>query len=155
MGVLMVLPMGCSSQGDERAAATPTAATAVAAVTLDDHAWKHRVLLAFAPDDNDALEAHRAQWHDVAGIEERDMVLFEIVGDAVWADGERRGHARALRERFGPDEGALTVVLIGKDGGEKMRGPGLAPQDVFATIDAMPMRQREMRERQGKSGSTR
>ena len=41
-------------------------------------------------------------------------------------------------------EKGLTVILIGKDGGEKGRWSQLVdPDEVFALIDAMPMRQRE------------
>ena len=42
----------------------------------------------------------------------------------------------------------FSVVLIGKDGGEKLRRPTpLAPDELFALVDAMPMRRAEMRER--------
>lgn len=52
-----------------------------------------------------------------------------------------------IETRFGP--AAFSVVLIGKDGGEKLRRTTpLAPADLFALVDAMPMRQAEMRERQ-------
>jgi hypothetical protein len=51
-----------------------------------------------------------------------------------------------IETRFGP--AAFSVVLIGKDGGEKLRqGTPLAPAELFALVDAMPMRQAEMRER--------
>ncbi|MDI1249127.1 MAG: DUF4174 domain-containing protein [Lacunisphaera sp.] len=52
-----------------------------------------------------------------------------------------------IETRFGP--AAFSVVLIGKDGGEKLRQTTpLAPADLFALVDAMPMRQAEIRERQ-------
>jgi hypothetical protein len=39
-------------------------------------------------------------------------------------------------------------VLIGKDGGEKLRRTTpLSPEELFAIVDAMPMRRAEMRER--------
>jgi hypothetical protein len=51
-----------------------------------------------------------------------------------------------VETRFGP--AAFSVVLIGKDGGEKLRQTiPLAPADLFALVDAMPMRQAEIRER--------
>lgn len=51
-----------------------------------------------------------------------------------------------IETRFG--SAGFSVVLIGKDGGEKLRQTSpLAPADLFALVDAMPMRQAEMRER--------
>jgi len=52
-----------------------------------------------------------------------------------------------IETRFGP--AAFSVVLIGKDGGEKFQQTTpLAPAELFALVDAMPMRQAEMNERQ-------
>lgn len=118
-------------------------------MNLEAYMWKKRVLLAFAPEDNEALRRHREAWTSVsAEVQERDMVRLEVVGDEVF-DGGRRGAADGLRARFRPEKRELVVVLVGKDGGEKMRGADLSPPDVFRTIDAMPMRRREMREREG------
>jgi hypothetical protein len=51
-----------------------------------------------------------------------------------------------LETRFGAP--AFSVVLIGKDGGEKLRRrTPLAPEELFAIVDAMPMRQAEVRTR--------
>ena len=45
-----------------------------------------------------------------------------------------------------PPGNAFTVVLIGKDGGEKFRaGKPTQAEEFFALIDAMPMRRAEMR----------
>lgn len=43
---------------------------------------------------------------------------------------------------------SFSVVLIGKDGGEKLRRTAVvAPEELFALVDAMPMRRAEMRGR--------
>jgi hypothetical protein len=43
---------------------------------------------------------------------------------------------------------AFSLSLVGKDGGEKLRSPRpVSPEELFALVDAMPMRQRERRER--------
>ena len=56
--------------------------------------------------------------------------------------------ARELRERFDVGEEDFQVILVGKDGTEKLRKKGevLEPERLFEVIDAMPMRKREMRE---------
>lgn len=52
----------------------------------------------------------------------------------------------ALRKSLGVAKRGFAVVLVGKDGGVKKvwRDP-VDPKDIFTVIDAMPMRQREMR----------
>ena len=51
-----------------------------------------------------------------------------------------------LHKKLSVNEGIFTVVLIGKDGTEKFRTASLLlPQKLFAVIDAMPMRQSEMK----------
>jgi len=51
-----------------------------------------------------------------------------------------------VETRFGAT--AFSVVLIGKDGGEKLRqSTPLAPAELFAIVDAMPMRQAEIKRR--------
>lgn len=51
-----------------------------------------------------------------------------------------------VQTRFGAE--AFSVILIGKDGGEKLRRPTpLSPEELFAIVEAMPMRRAEMRER--------
>lgn len=43
---------------------------------------------------------------------------------------------------------AFAVTLIGKDGGEKLRrSTPLTPAELFAIVDAMPMRRAEMKSR--------
>ena len=56
--------------------------------------------------------------------------------------------AAALREKFDSPPGRFTVILVGKDGGVKlMRYTGTRLNDIFALIDAMPMRQEEIRQK--------
>jgi hypothetical protein len=53
----------------------------------------------------------------------------------------------ATRKRFHIAPNAFTVILIGKDGGEKLRSSiPLSVDTLRSTIDAMPMRQDEMRQ---------
>jgi len=56
--------------------------------------------------------------------------------------------AAAVRERFRVERADFTVILVGKDGGEKLRDSKPLPfARLQATIDAMPMRRQEMKER--------
>ncbi len=45
------------------------------------------------------------------------------------------------------DAKSFSIILVGKDGGEKLRRTTpLPPDELFALVDAMPMRRAEMRE---------
>lgn len=91
------------------------------------------------------LEAIR---QNEAAFRERDMRRLVVTPEGAQEEGEAlpEGAAKALRERFGPKSGHLVLVLVGKDGGEKMRARGLIEmRRFFERIDQMPMRRREMR----------
>jgi hypothetical protein len=102
--------------------------------------WERRVLLLSAPRGDDAgLAAQRralAGWD--AAARERDLAVVTIVGDQVSGADDR---AAALRKRYRLPAGRFIAILIGKDGGEKLRSAEpIAPEVLAETIDAMPMR---------------
>jgi hypothetical protein len=96
---------------------------------LSLHRWRSRVVVVSAPSASDAelarMRRHFAdRWKEA---EERDIVLVET-----------------------PRPGPFTVHLVGKDGGVKLRREGpVALDELFAVIDAMPMRREERRQRAG------
>ena len=60
-------------------------------------------------------------------------------------------NAEHLRQNLGIEHSFTGIVLIGKDGGVKMKKEfQVDPKTVFTLIDGMPMRRAEM-ERSGKS----
>ena len=127
--------------------------------TMDAFLWQKRPLLLFAPtsDTPDGRDFRVALQQSKAGFLERDMVLIEVYrSDQAWLDGSRlpAGTARDLRERFGVGEEEEVVILVGKDGGEKLR-TALATDlnQFFRLIDDMPMRRQEMRRRADSSGA--
>lgn len=119
--------------------------------------WQNRPLLVFAPGAEDPALQHQlaiARDH-AAGWRERDMVTIVVAGDRpVTVDGTKAKDLAndTLRERFGVTGDSFAAILVGKDGTEKLRrdAPISAPK-LFETIDAMPMRRREMREQDGES----
>ena len=59
-------------------------------------------------------------------------------------------HAAWAWERYGVEPGRFAAVLVGKDGTVKHRSDKpVEPDGLYALIDEMPMRRREMRERGG------
>lgn len=123
--------------------------TAVAA-ELGDYRWERRPLLLFAPTNSDPrlVETLSRIDADRCDVLDRDMVVGVVVGGGTSTlDGQviDTQQAQQLMGRYGVGDTDFTVVLIGKDGGEKWRVndvPSL--QTVFAVIDGMPMRNREM-----------
>ena len=82
-------------------------------------------------------------------VRERDLVVVRIGPGAAEIGGRALdpGDGPALRERFRAPVEEPLVVVVGKDGGAKQRGPQLTLDAVFAAIDRMPMRRAEVRER--------
>jgi hypothetical protein len=119
------------------------------AAELSDYLWERRPLLLFAPTDSDPrlvktmrrIEASRCDFVD------RDMVLGRIVTEgASTLDGHvvDTNQAQRLMSKFGISTDSLIVVLIGKDGGEKLRVADVPDlQAIYDVIDGMPMRARE------------
>lgn len=132
------------------ATSTILGSTTAMAAELGDYLWKQRPLLVFSPSDNDPRLAETRSRIDATRCDfvDRDMVLGVLVARGTSTlDGQlidTDESARLAREyRVGAN--AFTVVLIGKDGGEKLRVedvPDLKP--IYDLIDGMPMRSGEM-----------
>ncbi|WP_200924202.1 DUF4174 domain-containing protein [Sphingomonas sp. Leaf208] len=110
-----------------------------ASPTVAQMKWERRVLIVSAPtaDDPSLAEQRRvlAAWKSSAAA--RDLTVVEIVGDTVRGAGDP---AAALRRKYRLPA-TFTAILIGKDGGEKLRSAKPFPAATLeATIDAMPMR---------------
>ncbi len=118
----------------------------------------YRVLLvAGSGAEDSALREQMQQLSaDPDGLRERNLLIVPV-GGAVQAAPSASGlpiaaleeaESRNVHERFRIHE-TFTVILIGKDGTEKLRSQRPLTLDrLFGTIDSMPMRRHEMRERQ-------
>jgi hypothetical protein len=117
---------------------------------LDALRWKHRILLLFGPSESDP--SFRLQKQDLASraqeVIERDLVILEILERGESRASDRiisEKAAEGIRSEFGVRSGRFQVLLIGKDGGVKLRSERPVPvQDIFGLIDSMPMRRQEM-----------
>jgi hypothetical protein len=110
---------------------------------LDALRWNNRVLLLFAPNLNDDRLTQQKQALDnqASGVQERDMKVFAVASHSQ-ADEQ-------LRNKFHVKPDSFAVVLVGKDGSQKLkRSEPVDPQTIFGLIDSMPMRKNEMRQRQ-------
>jgi hypothetical protein len=120
---------------------------------LTPYQWKNRLLLVFSPTTSDpAFTAFNLTIaRERREVEDRDLIVVRIFEKGPSRLDEQplsQQDAERLRRRFEITSGRLTVILIGKDGGVKMVREGQAElQEIFALIDRMPMRQREMMEK--------
>ena len=125
------------------------------AISLDlsQFRWKNRLVFLFAPSREHPLfdKLHRSIAIQKDEIADRDLVIFEILDsepsrmDTSPLDPQT---AQYLREKFNVPRNRFAVILVGKDGGVKLnRQDQTRLEDIFALIDAMPMRQEEMRQK--------
>jgi hypothetical protein len=122
-------------------------------VDLRAYQWKNRLLILFAPSEKDLIyQSFKEQLQRRAReVHDRDLLIFHVL-----ETGENRlanlplnkEQGISLRKTFSIMPGQHMVILIGKDGELKLRKElPVELSEIFSVIDAMPMRQREMRER--------
>ena len=138
----------------------PLAATTLAAQqTLSGMVDRNRVLLIFAPNGVDMRYGRQlsAFEHHENELRSRDVVVIPVLQDPgppntsdtlrllqpplIQADEQI-----TLRRRFHIQPNQFAVILIGKDGGEKLRSTNpVTLLKLNTTIDAMPGRKDEMK----------
>jgi hypothetical protein len=118
---------------------------------LSQFQWKNRLLFLFAPNPShpffDVLQ--KSIETQQAEVVDRDLVVFEILESGTSrmdrSDLDPQV-AQSLRDKFDVRRGRFTLILVGKDGGIKLnRQDQTQLEDIFALIDAMPMRREEMK----------
>ena len=106
------------------------------AAGLESLVTRNRVVAVVGPDEEGSpVERQRVLLEGARdGLEERDVkVVYLRPGDPTATD-------------LGVANATFATVLVGKDGEAKSRwSHPVEPATIFAEIDAMPMRQREMK----------
>ena len=111
-----------------------------------------RPLLIFAPDPNDPRLATQCRMLANPGFAERDVIIAMPPSHAessachpLSPAGISEAESALAHRRFHVDPGKFTIILVGKDGGEKFTSNSpVEAQKLFDLIDAMPMRRDEM-----------
>ncbi|WP_315764059.1 DUF4174 domain-containing protein [Sphingomonas sp. Y38-1Y] len=112
--------------------------------SIEQRARDPRLVIVFAPNRNDPmLLRQQALLHQArSSLNDRDVHVIEVVGDSV---AGAHDYAAAIRQRYAMSRTRFGVVLVGRDGGVKLRSAeAIPPRHLERTIDAMPMRQREI-----------
>ncbi|NTF08409.1 DUF4174 domain-containing protein [Agrobacterium rubi] len=113
--------------------------------SLSHLTWKNRVLVVFGKTEDakvqKQIETVREQEAELA---DRDMVVLHVTDDRVTPIFGSAGglDAKTLTREAGANGKAFEAVLIGKDGGIKLRSDDVVGSvALFDLIDRMPMRQ--------------
>ena len=118
---------------------------------VKEHLWKERVLIVTASSPTNVGYKRQDQllMKGRKGMKERDLVIYRLYSDH-WLNPDNHRiseeQAKAMYRAFDIDPDTFSVLLIGKDGGVKMRRDDIvSTREIFQLIDSMPMRQQEMR----------
>ena len=149
---LIVLPLPQINQSKKSAQEVATSLKSNTMTSLNGYKWKKRLLLVFAPKEDPAYQKQMQLFkQQQVGLNERDLLIVQLLVEGTSRiDSQPIDSVLAaqIRERFEVEQQDFQVILVGKDGTTKRRDRSLVPPEViFGQIDAMPMRQQEMRSR--------
>jgi biopolymer transport protein ExbD len=125
--------------------------TETLALDLDSYKWQNRIVIIFSNEKtDDFIKSVEPLSTLSAEILDRDLKVIRIVNNGKsYIDDEElyQQQVAPLVDKYKPNDNENVTILIGKDGGEKYRHLGVTDwQEIFRRIDAMPMRQAEMRQ---------
>ncbi|MDJ0367867.1 DUF4174 domain-containing protein [Hymenobacter sp. H14-R3] len=115
------------------------------AATLRASRWQHRLLLIGAPTAGQAdFQTQKELLAGAAkGLADRDFQVLEVPYDQL-SPADRQ----CWTQQLGQPLREFVVVLVGKDGGVKRTSAKPLPAaDFFGTVDKMPMRRQERRDK--------
>lgn len=136
---LLLVLMGFFPAAASMAETEEPAIRAAGETDLSEFVWKNRPIIVFADSENDPafieqLDLINARLDDLA---ERDVVVLTDTDPSTLSPVRKK-----LRPR------GFMLVIVGKDGGVKLRKPfPWNVREISRSIDKMPIRQREIRER--------
>jgi hypothetical protein len=120
---------------------------------------RNRVLLVFAPGSSDLNFVKQQKFikNQASEAADRDLIAIPVLAKWTSIDVDLRNNNLlfttdteqiSLRSHYKIQPSEFTVVLLGKDGGEKLRSrTPVTMQKLNELIDTMPMRQQEVRHR--------
>jgi hypothetical protein len=124
------------------------------AQNLSDYQWKNRLVILV--DEGLKTDAIRSQFKAFVSkpdeLVERDILLFLLTPKTiVLSNGENAElSVNDAYSSLSIPKNFKGVLLIGKDGGIKLKKPfEVTTADIFTLIDGMPMRKSEIRKHQG------
>lgn len=115
---------------------------------MENHLWKHRVLLIYTEDAYSKVFENqiRILKDQQKELDDRKLVIYSFTKEAyIYYFKNTWKKSSELFLKFNPKNAPFKVVLIGLDGGIKLEQTEiLSKEKLFAVIDGMPMRKREL-----------
>ena len=106
---------------------------------LKDYLWTNRVIITFS---NSASNKERLLLNQQIDVEKCEYRLRDLVHIDLIKGSE---NYERLRHKFSiADHPEFKLLLIGKDGKEKLNTNSGDLNTIFAVVDSMPMRKKEM-----------
>lgn len=124
------------------------------AQNLDQFRWKNRLVLLLTDhaDNPEVLNQLKIFESDLEGLKERKLKVIHLTSDQtkiwdtkteVWSKSDGQ-----LFQKYRKQDASFEMILIGLDGGEKLRKSlPISLDQLFAVIDAMPMRRWEIEDK--------
>lgn len=115
--------------------------------SLNDYRWTNRIILLGETSTkfNLAKEAYLELSKKANELKERDLLVFFIYNNTLFNE---KGELLELKPYLKLHQNFEGVVLIGKDGGIKLKEPfPISTEKLFTLIDGMPMRKSEIQNR--------
>ncbi|WP_394996330.1 DUF4174 domain-containing protein [Emticicia sp.] len=124
--------------------------SALHAQNLSQHLWKNRIILILSEDTAAFQQQMLAFKTNEKGMNERSLIVYHLKSDEyeqVMPKNDVRKTTN-LFEKYKQVNVPFEVILIGLDGSIKLRQKDfLSCEKLFATIDSMPMRSSELKNR--------
>ncbi len=113
---------------------------------LNDYVWKNRLIVIEAPSINSKIYQDQMKEFKKSerGLKERKLKIFSFFPDGFTQDFDTNLKSHTKNGIRGVSN--FELQLIGLDGGVKLKKNAiLKSENLFAIIDGMPMRRRELK----------
>jgi hypothetical protein len=120
----------------------PVIAMSLQDALLKDHLWKNRVIITFSSSlrEPKLLALQKQIVEKICAFTDRNLVHIDLLQGSADFD--------EMSQQFAVSSSEFQLLLLGKDGGVKLRSSTASLEDIFSLIDTMPMRRSEMRDDQ-------
>jgi len=124
---------------------------------LDSHKWENRLILIISKTQDSEVYNNQIEEFETSyeGLADRRLIIYHILPDQYKSVDYQNGKSdnnwttsSKLFKRYAKNQSDFSVVLIGLDGSIKLQQNDILTTDkLFGTIDAMPMRRSEIKNR--------
>lgn len=121
------------------------------AQSLSSHQWKDRLVVIYSDDPTNSTFQNQLNElkKESEGIRDRKIVIYQSINGKVkkgLIENKNWDNPEIEFKKLNHSSSKFEVLLIGLDGGVKLRKTDLlTTEELFGTIDQMPMRISEMR----------